>query len=70
MIQQVNSFEELKYNWYEKDIKINVDHDPILVIVANKNDSYDKNEVKDEEGRAFAEEIQFFNLHQPCPILV
>ena len=50
------SFEELRYYWYEEEIK-NVDHDPILVVVANKNDLYDKNEVKDEEGKAFAEEI-------------
>ena len=50
------SFEELKYYWYEEEIK-NVAHDPILVVVANKNDLYDKNEVKDEEGKAFAEEI-------------
>ena len=51
------SFKELKYYQYEEEIKINVDNDPILVIVANKNDLYDKNEVKDEEGKAFAEEI-------------
>ena len=51
------SFEELKYYWYEEEIKINIDNDPILVVVANKNDLYDKNEVKDEEGKAFAEEI-------------
>ena len=52
-----DSFEKLKDYWYEKEIKINVDHDPILVIVATKNDLYDKNEVKDEEGKAFAKEI-------------
>ena len=50
------SFEELKNYWYEEKIK-NLDNDPMLVIVANKNDLYDKNEVKDEEGKAFAEEI-------------
>ena len=49
------SFEELKNDWYEKGVKIDVETDPILVIVATKND-LDK-EVKDEEGKAFAEEI-------------
>ena len=49
------SFEELKNDWYEKGVKIDVETDPILVIVATKNDLY--KEVKDEEGKAFAEEI-------------
>ena len=31
------SFEKPKYYWYEEIIK-NLDHHPILVIVANKND--------------------------------
>ena len=52
-----SSFEELKDYWYEKEIKINVNQDPILIVVANKNDLYDLNEIKDEEGKAFAEEI-------------
>ena len=52
-----SSFKELKDYWYEKEIKINVDHDPILIVVANKNDLYHLHEVKDEEGKAFAEEI-------------
>ena len=52
-----NTFEELKYYWYEEEIKINVVHDPILIIVANKNDLNYINKVKDEEGKAFAEEI-------------
>ena len=52
-----SSFQKLKDFWYEKEIKINVAHDPILVIVANKNDVYDIKEVEDEEGKAFAEEI-------------
>ena len=50
-----DSFEELKDEWYEKGVKIDVETDPILVIVATKNDLY--KEVKDEEGKAFAEEI-------------
>ena len=32
-------------------------NDPILVIVATKNDLYDKEEVGDKEGKAFAKEI-------------
>ena len=49
------SFEELKDDWYEKGVKINAKTDPILVIVATKNDL--NKEVKDEEGKAFAKEI-------------
>ena len=49
------SFEELKDYWYEKGVKINVETDPILVIVATKNDL--NKEVKDEEGKVFANEI-------------
>ena len=50
-----SSFQELKDFWYEKEIKNKIEHDPILVIVANKNDL--NKEVKDEEGKAFSKEI-------------
>ena len=49
------SFESLKDDWYEKGVKIDIETDPILVIVATKNDL--NKEVKDEEGKAFAKEI-------------
>ena len=50
-----HSFEELKHYWYEKEIKINVEKDPIIVIVAIKDDL--KKQVEDEEAKAFAKEI-------------
>ena len=51
------SFKELKNYWHDKEIKIRVDNDPILVIVATKNDLYINQEVGDEEGKTFAKEI-------------
>ena len=50
-----HTFEELKDYWYEKEIKINLETDPIIVIVATKNDL--KKQVEDEEAKAFAKEI-------------
>ena len=51
------SFEDIKDYWYEKEIKIEIETDPILVIVATKKDLEKKKEVEDEEGIAFAKEI-------------
>ena len=36
---------------------MNVDGDPIFAVVANKNDLYEQQQVKDEDGKAFAKEI-------------
>ena len=52
-----HTFEEIKDYWYEKEIKINVETDPILVIVATKNDLKSQKQVEDEEGIVFAKEI-------------
>ena len=46
-----SSFEELKVYWYEKQVKINEDDFPILVILATKN--YLNKEVKDEESKVY-----------------
>ena len=56
-ITNYNSFIELKNYWYEQQIKIHADCNAILAIVANKNDLYQEQEVKDEEGISFAKEI-------------
>ena len=56
-ITNAKSFEELKSYWYEM-IKQNADSDAIIAIVANKNDLYDSQQVKDEEAREFANSIK------------
>ena len=56
-ITNKKSFEELKGYWYEQQVKLNCDGDPIYAVVANKNDLYETQQVNDEEGRAFAREI-------------
>ena len=39
-------------------VKQNADPDAIIAIVANKNDLYDSQQVKDEEAREFANSIK------------
>ena len=56
-ITSKESFNELKDYWYEKQTKLNANGDPIFAVVANKNDLYEKAQVKDEEGKAFAKSI-------------
>ncbi len=56
-ISSRNSFVELKDFWYEQQVKLNASSDPIFAVVANKSDLYDKSQVPDEEGKAFAKEI-------------
>jgi len=56
-ITSKKSFNELKDYWYEQQTKLNADGDPIFAVVANKNDLYEQQQVKDEEGKAFAREI-------------
>ena len=51
------SFDELKSYWYEM-VKQNADPDAIIAIVANKNDLYDSQQVKDEEAREFARSVK------------
>ena len=56
-ITSKKSFTELKEYWYEQQTKLNADADPIFAVVANKIDLYETLQVKEEEGKAFAKEI-------------
>ena len=56
-ITSKKTFDTLKEYWYEQQTKLNVDGDPIYAVVACKNDLYDSQQVKDEEGKAFAASI-------------
>ena len=55
-ITNQSSFDGMKDYWYEQ-IKINCEKDAILAIAANKNDLYSDQEVSDEVGQTFADEI-------------
>ena len=50
------SFNALKDFWYKEAINT-ADNDPIFAIVANKIDLYQEQQVKNNEGQAFADEI-------------
>ena len=50
------TFDGMKDYWYEQ-IKINCEKDAILAVVANKNDLYSEQQVSDEVGQRFADEI-------------
>ena len=50
-------FTELKEYWYEQQVKLNAEGDPIFAVVANKSDLYAQSQVPDEQGKAFAKEI-------------
>ena len=50
------SFKALKDFWYKETLNI-ADNDPIFAIVANKIDLYEKQTVDNNDGKAFAEEI-------------
>ena len=50
------TFDGIEDYWYEQ-IKINCEEDAILALVANKNDLYDEQQVSDETGQYFADEI-------------
>ena len=50
------SFNGMKDYWYEQ-IKTNCEKDAILAVVANKNDLYSEQQVSDEVGQRFADEI-------------
>ena len=50
------SFDSLKNYWYE-DIKEHAEEDIVLAIAGNKADLYDKEDVPEDEARAFAKDI-------------
>ena len=56
-ITNKTSFIELKNYWYEHETKTNVDGNPIFAVIGNKNDLYERKQVSDEEGKAFAKDI-------------
>ncbi len=56
-ITNKKSFKDLKDFWYEQQVKLNVDGEPIFAVVANKNDLYQEQQVNDEEGKEFARSI-------------
>ena len=58
-ITRRDTFEQLKEFWHQQ-IKESAIPDIILGIAANKCDLYDDEEVKEEEGREFAEKIGAF----------
>ena len=51
-----NTFKEIKNYWYNK-VKENTDEDIVLAVASNKMDLFDKEEVSEEEGMAYADEI-------------
>ena len=55
-ITSSKSFEELTNYWYEQ-IKLNVDNDVIIAVVANKSDLYGNQAVQNEDAQNFAEKI-------------
>ena len=56
-ITNKNTFENIKNFWY-KDIQTNFDSKPMMVIVGNKTDLYEAEEVKEEEeARDYAKSI-------------
>lgn len=56
-ITNSKSFEELKSYWFEQT-RQNTDSDVIFAVVANKNDLYESQQVKDEDGKEFSQSIK------------
>ena len=50
------TFEGMKNYWYEQT-KMNCDKEAIFAVVANKNDLYAEQQVPDEDGEKFADDI-------------
>ena len=52
------SFEKMKSYWYEQEVLLNADEQPIFVVVGNKFDLYEKKQISDEEALDFAKSIR------------
>jgi len=52
------SFEKMKSYWYEQEVLLNADEQPIFVVVGNKFDLYEKRQISDEEALDFAKSIR------------
>ena len=50
------SYKEIQDYWYQS-AKMNCKEEPIFIVVANKIDLYNQQQVSNEEGKAFADEI-------------
>ena len=55
-ITRRETFEEIKKYWY-KQVKESSTSDIIIAVVGNKCDLFDKEKVKEEEGKEFANQI-------------
>ena len=51
------SFEEIKNYWYKETSENFIDNSVVLALVGNKSDLYENEQVSDEEGKKFADEI-------------
>ena len=53
-----DSFEKMKSYWYEQEVLLNADEQPIFVVVGNKFDLYEKRQISDEEALDFVKSIR------------
>ena len=53
-----DSFEKMKSFWYEQEVLLNADGQPIFAVVGNKFDLYESREVNDDEALEFAKSIR------------
>ena len=56
-ITNKNSFENIKNYWYN-DVQTNIDTKPMMVILGNKSDLYDEEEVNEKEAIEYAKSIK------------
>jgi small GTP-binding protein len=52
------SFEKMKSYWYEQEVLLNADGQPIFAVVGNKYDLYESSQVSNEEALEFAKSIR------------
>ena len=64
-ITRKDSFEELQNYWYEQ-LKQSGEENMVFAVVGNKSDLFSKEEVKEEEGKKFAQSINAFFILTSC----
>ena len=52
------SFEKMKSYWYQQEVLLNTDGQPIYAVVGNKYDLYESSKVSNEEALEFAKSIR------------
>ena len=52
------SFEKMKSYWYQQEVLLNTDWQPIYAVVGNKYDLYESSQVSNEEALEFAKSIR------------